>query len=487
LAGHAAHPTTRETTDKTFEGVIAMQQIRPHNPVPLVLVTAALGAFAAPTQARSPIEGELQANTETTPQRILAATVEEICPPGNLLTADLQARCNEIAVNSLSGADIPSANNGLQAMAPEENSAVQNTSIGMASDQQNNVGARLAALRNGIRGASLKGLTFNLDGRQFTGEDLLGSADRPQGGGASADFDDLGAWGFFLNGHFGWGDKDATDRESGFEFDRYNLTAGVDYRFSATTVAGIALGYSNSDSELDLDGGELDQEGYSVHLYGSFLPSDTTYVDVTLGAGTASNDQLRRIRYSIPSITDNSVTVVDQSASASPDSDFLDATIAAGLELGSGAFSYGPHARFSYRKVDVDAFRESMSNPGAAGSGLGLFIDSQKFTSKTFTLGMRASNAYSTSWGVLVPQAGIEWTHEFDDGAESINGYLLGDSTQTYFFLPTDAVDSDYFVVDLGVSAVFTDGRSAFINYSGLLGYNNLDSHQISAGVRFEF
>ncbi len=463
-----------------------MQHTNPRNPISLALA-AALGAFAGGAHAQSPIEGELQANTTTTPQRILAKTVEDICPPGNLLVDDLQARCNEIAVASLSGDDIAGANNGLQGMAPEENSAVQRTSIGMASDQQNNVGARLAALRSGVRGASLKGLTFNLDGRQFTGEQLLGRADRPQGGGAGADFDDLGAWGFFMNGHIGWGDKDATDRESGFEFDRFSLTAGVDYRFSNNAVAGAALGYSSSDSDLKRDGGSLEHDGYSLHLYGSFQPTDNSYIDATLGAGTASNDQFRRIRYSVPSLTAPGLTVVDQTASASPDSDFLDLTIGAGMEFGSGSFSYGPHARFSYRKVDVDSFRESMSNPTGPGSGLGLFIDSQEFTSKTLTLGVHAANAFSTSWGVLMPQIGVEWTHEFEDGAESINGYLLGDSTQTYFFLPTDASDSDYFTVDLGVSALFANGKTVFVNYSGLLGYSNLDSHQISAGMRLEF
>ena len=103
------------------------------------------------------------------------------------------------------------------------------------------------------------------------------------------------------------------------------------------------------------------------------------------------------------------------------------------------------------------------------------------------SLGGQATYAVSYSWGVLVPQASLEYVHEFDDDSRNIDGQFVGDPSGTTFSLPTDSADQNYFNIGLGTSAIFTQGRSAFLFYRGVLGYEDVSQHSISAGVRMEF
>ena len=47
-----------------------------------------------------------------------------------------------------------------------------------------------------------------------------------------------------MQGHYNWGDRDASQYEDAFDFDDFGITGGVDYRYSEATVAGIALSFS---------------------------------------------------------------------------------------------------------------------------------------------------------------------------------------------------------------------------------------------------
>ncbi|MBK8536466.1 MAG: autotransporter domain-containing protein [Candidatus Competibacteraceae bacterium] len=46
------------------------------------------------------------------------------------------------------------------------------------------------------------------------------------------------------------GDKSRTTQESNFDYDAYDITGGVDYRFTDRFIAGFALGYSSTSSDL---------------------------------------------------------------------------------------------------------------------------------------------------------------------------------------------------------------------------------------------
>jgi uncharacterized protein with beta-barrel porin domain len=453
----------------------------------LITVLAVNQIGLIPVYAQGPLEN---LPGETPPQEAVGEVIAKICPPQMGLDPDLQERCNEVATAVIGRTDVQGGLNGLQAMAPEENSAVGTSSIEVSGAQINNIGARLTALRRGTTGLSLQGLTFNTDGRKVSGDELFGvQARNIKGGAAGADDAGFSRLGVFINGGYGWGNRDATLRESGFDFDSYGITAGVDYRLTNQFVLGAAFGYGNTDAEINAQGGTLDTNAYSISVYGSYYPTQAFYIDAIVSGGINDHEQARSIRYGVASPDPSDPgrrTLVDQTATAEFDSDQISASLGSGYNFSQNGWTFGPYGRLGYVDVDVDGFRENISNPTAPGSGLGLAIDEQDFTSFTLTVGGQVTKAISMAWGVLAPQFNVEYGHEFANDNDAIAGRFLGDTSNTTFFLPTDEPDRNFVNLSVGASAVFAKGRSAFIQYQTLLGYKDLESHAIGVGLRLE-
>lgn len=424
------------------------------------------------------INESLSQAAATPPQREVGRVIGTICPKG-IVSEELQRDCNAVVGGAIGGD--PGSATALDNVTPDEASAPLDASQTSINVQTRNIAARQAALRRGAGGLSVSGLGFYKDGRRIGAADLPGQ--RPRGGAAAADGSgDFGRLGVFINGTVSGGDRDPTANEEGFDFDTYGVTLGVDYRVSDDFAAGLALGYDNSEIDLDAEGGGLDSDTLSLTLYGVYYPTANVYLNGSLSFGGSKYDQERAIRYALAD-----GTTVDQRAISDFDGDQWSFSVDGGYELSNGPWTYGPLARLQYIKAEVDGYRERMSDPDASGSGWGLAIDEQDFESLTFSLGGQVSFASSQSWGVLQPTLRAEWVHEFEDDTDFVVGRFLGDPSGEQFRLPTDATDANYFNLGVGVSAVFARGSSAFLFYQATLGFDDLSYYSLGAGVRWEF
>lgn len=187
-----------------------------HALVCLVLLTGSAPAVA------TPIADAFGALAATPPQQAVGATIAVICPSGKITSTDLQARCNEIAGEALATmpGDASGARDGLQAMAPEEDAVLGSLQVDADQNHLDTVRGRLSALRGA--GASLASVSLSLDGTVLAG---LGAA--PARGQAAGAAD--GKVGLFFSGSFSSGDRDATARESGFDFRAFDILGGADY------------------------------------------------------------------------------------------------------------------------------------------------------------------------------------------------------------------------------------------------------------------
>ncbi|MGB5830569.1 MAG: autotransporter domain-containing protein, partial [Thiohalocapsa sp.] len=434
----------------------------------------------APVTVNVAASDALSSRADLTPnERSVAVAIETLCPQLGKMSSrtadqeDLFQQCSQMLENS-SSSGIP---NTLEQVTTEKARAATSAAVETGNQQLANIGSRLAAVRGGATGLSLQGFTLNVDGQPVPGQlaaDLLTS---PLSGGAASGDSPFGRWGFFLNGSFNFGDKDATDNESGFDFSTTGVTAGADYRFSDQLVAGGALGYATNDTTFDSDGGGLDTETWHLAAYGTYGWSERGYVDAIVEYGWQSYDSKRNIRYQIASETG----AVSRQAKADYDGTQFGASVGAGYDFDQGPLSYGVYGRAGYLQVDVDGYREQ----GAG--GLALSLDGFSATSVTTTLGARISQVFNTNWAVLVPQARAEWEHEYDNDADTLVARFAADPTGTAFGVLSDSPDRDYFRLGLGLSAVFRHGLSAFVNYDTVLDQEDWTNHLIDVGVRWEF
>ena len=422
-------------------------------------------------------------------QRAMAQALGRLCQAGST-GEDLQQRCREMIISTRT--DPLGVAKALQQVAPEEFAAQGRLSIEAASRQVRNIHTRLMALRSGaIGGLNLKNLDVNINGQSVP---LSSDAEfrlhgkplsRPAGGALSsgaAHAIELNKLGVFVNGHVGLGDKGTTENESGFDFNSLGLTAGVDYRFTDTFILGLALGYSQLETSLYDEGGNIDSTGFNLSIYSTFYQPKEFYLDMLFSYGMNSYENSRNINYVLAN------TSVNQVANSSHDGDQLIFSFSAGYHLHFGALTLTPTARVDHISANIDEFTENMSNPDAPGAGLALAIENQSVKSLTFAFGAQAALELKPESGTtLIPQISLEWVSEYKNDQRWIKGQFIDDAGGEIFMLQTDEPDTGYANLGLGLALQFDDKTSAFINYERMLNLEDMTNHSLMASVRMEF
>lgn len=377
----------------------------------------------------------------------------------------------------------------LQQIAPDEIAAQGTTSVSVANSQQSNVAARIVALQSGIRGLSLRRLSLRGSDSMLAGDDLQKLA-----GGAAGEGDANSRLGLFVSGDVGFGNKDATTRAAGFDFDSQSLTVGVDYFLNTASFVGVALGLNKVNMDIDGNGGGLDTDNVSLSVYGSVFRKNNFYVNGFLDYSSSSYDSTRNLNYTLDKttggccvVTESGRVTVAQAANGSTDGNQTTLSLNMGHDWNKGALTYGPSLDLTYTSLTIDSFSETMSNPAAVGRGLALTFMKQDIDSFRSVLGFKVNRASSQSWGIFSQQLRVNWHHEFKDDARSIQSFYKFDPAKTLMTLKADDTDPDFYSVAVDLSAGLSRGRSAFVSYAALLGLDNISANQLNAGMRFEF
>lgn len=360
--------------------------------------------------------------------------------------------------------------------AAQQIATVAVTSLATVINATSSLNAHLNTLHDGENaGVNLNGLNINVDGNTFSLTEIQKWLGSGQGGAAGGDSSILGdKLGVFVNGNFSFGDHDRTSREAGFDFDIFGVTVGTDYRLTDQLFLGMAFGYAATDSDFDRSGGGSEVDTYSISLYSSYNHPGNFYLDGLLRFGWSDYE------------LDRTFSIAGARQKAEADYDGIDyaVSISGGYDFVFGRFSIQPIARFEYVAVDIDEYREKARSAGAATSLLA--VNQQNLQSLRTSLGGQATYVISTSQGIFVPTLRIEWQHEYKNNSRTIRSSLI--STPTFqFSSQSDKPDRNFLNLGAGVTAVFAQGVSGFLNYEALLGNQYLSQHTVNLGMRIEF
>jgi outer membrane autotransporter protein len=449
-----------------------------------------------------PVEGFAQqldmVPGQTRLQRDLGLAINStVCPalaadPGvnrddGSLAGDLFGRCNDlIATATEINSGIPGGNS-LGLSAGELNAALdsiahtQMPAIGRGASeisviQAGIIGERLYALREGADGVQIAGHAYDEEGRRVDFDvDLL------EASGAAGD-DALAGSGFgaFLNVKGGFGDRDTTGEELGFDYYNTGATLGMDYRFSENFFAGIAGGYTYSDRDFSRSGGNIESDTASGWLFLGFQEQGF-YLDGLYGFSYHWIDTERDIVIPIGAAPSGLAMAANRTAKGDTEATEHQLAANAGYVFEFGGLGLGPIAGIEWITLDVDDFDES----GAG--GLALSYEDDDLDSLITTLGAEASYDLSTDFGVLTPQVRAAWAHQFDDDSRDITAQYRFDPTNTRFFVRTRSPDRDYVDLGLSVAAQLPGGLSMFLAYDTILGHSYFSVHSFTLGGRLEF
>ncbi len=423
-------------------------------------------------------ENDLEDKTDNPNANKVGGVIGKICSDG-MASANFLRDCNAL-VNA------PNPGPALEQITPNTVGNAPDITQISAQAQMLNLRSRLSSVRSGIMGIDIERLNIQRGGWTLSGHDLrylLASADG--GGTPSAEVapsPNLGALGIFASGSLDFGNRDTTENQTGFDFKAFALTVGIDYRFTDRLVLGTAASYVGNDNQYVSGSGSLDTHGYGLALYGTYYQSDNFYVDGILSYGWNDYDQQRSVNYSLPD-----TEVRQQFDSAYGGQQFF-ADIGTGYNFTRGALTFGPEVRLSYLNLRVDPFRERASNDDP-GSAWALAIGEQDLQSLVSRLGGRVNYLIEQPWGVLQPQVGLNWLHEFKSNSRLVQGQFVEGANvpNNLFYLLVDPVDPNYFELSLGLTARFNKGPAAMLQYRTLLGYDHLDQNAITAQFRWEF
>jgi uncharacterized repeat protein (TIGR01451 family) len=471
---------------------------RASNTATVQAVGAASVSASSATPAAGPVSFALNGGLATlaglTPaQTAVATALDNACPALSALGTptpaqqDLLAQCQ--ALSSAAGAHPEQVRSALDQMLPHTALLQTNAGILVASTQFDNIKARIAALRSGGGGRHFGGLSFNTSDGMLPigkfGDALLGldtgKTDDRQKQEIGSGFD---RWGFFASGTFSRGSADPRQATPGYGFHTNGITAGVDYRFNAHAIVGVSAGYANYSSAVDVVGGGLDTHGWSLSAYSTFFTQNSWYLDGVLSWGNNTYDINRRILYTL--VSGAGTTTVNQTATSSSGGNTLAGALTFGRDVAKGPWSFGPYFRGTWTHTSFDAYQETLKS-SLPGNGLGLDVQSRNVNSIASVLGAKVNYASSQSWGVMMPHAEVEWEHEYRNSPDSITASFLQDPTATPIQLNGDPVDTNFFRLGLGLSFVFTGGRSGFVYYEKTLGLTGITQDTIALGFRMEF
>ena len=399
----------------------------------------------------------------------LAAALETICQKQGL-DGDLLAQCTALRT-ALGQGDAAGSASILRALGAEE-AATESSSIveNRAGSQQDRINMRLGTLHRTARSATSLTTAFNFDGWDVP----IGLAAAESEAEASGGLFDQRLGGFLI-GDAGRGNRSTSVREDGFDYKRYGLSGGLDYRFTDAWVAGFALGFNRYSAELQDGAGALDAKVRSGSLYSSYSLANGAYFDATLGISGFAFDTVRAIQYRAGGRSE------DRRALGNYDAEQLSATFSFGYPIVSGSWNITPSAALEYSHTDSDSFTET-----GAGA-LNLFIQGQDVYSLLGSLNVQASRTFSIERGVLVPYANASLYFEQKNESNPTVAFFPSDVDRTRIFIRSDEADTRFGSAGMGITWFMPSGLQAYLDYRRTIGLKGFTQNGISLGLRLEF
>ena len=225
---------------------------------------------------------------------------------------------------------------------------------------------------------------------------------------------------------------------------------GLDYQIDATSLVGVAGGYTNSHFSVDQRRTSGDVEGAHVGLY-AVKTFGRTYVAASADYAHFTNNTERSIDW-----------VLDEQAQGDFDSEQVGARVEAGLKTSVRGLGLTPFIGFQASHLQSDGFTEDSQRSGGPGI-LGLTFRSHNETSLVSSLGLQLDSRISLSGSrSLQPFARIAWLHEFDPDREA--DAFLTSSPGASFTVEGASASSDLAKINLGLNFQMTE-------HSGLFAY----------------
>jgi len=273
---------------------------------------------------------------------------------------------------------------------------------------------------------------------------------------------------FWTGGAVNFGKMQPGTSDNGIDFTTSGVSFGADKQVSSKLTLGLGVGYGHDTSDIGQHGSRSSVDSYNFAFYGSYQPTDKTYIDAVIGYQWLQFDARRYV-------TDNGNTV-----HGSRDGKQLFGSFSVGYQHQTDDMLLTPYGRLDVARASLDGYTET---------GDAIFaLDYQRQTVKTSTatLGILAQWTAKRDYGTWAPQLRAEFGHDMQGSSQATMRYA--DLLNGPLYQATLMNQSrNHTMLGAGVALQTLKGWLLRLEYQNYLDNTSKDNQSILIGVEKKF
>ncbi|WP_200761430.1 autotransporter outer membrane beta-barrel domain-containing protein [Poriferisphaera corsica] len=279
--------------------------------------------------------------------------------------------------------------------------------------------------------------------------------------------------GVYLLTSYTQSDIDATANQLGSESKQFDIHFGSDFEIVENLRVGGAIGYANIDSDADQNLGNTTVDAISLLSYANYFLTPNLRIDTSAGITYSNYDIERNIFVGASKTTATAATDARQYSFEIGANYLIDDLPVENLTL-------TPFAYLQYTKTEIDGYTES--GAGTASQK----VKDQEDISLVSSLGALVSYKIERGASVFEPFISASYQHEFKNDSRNVSFSFVGNPANPFTAI-IDSTDENYYAFSTGFLYASPEDFSIRLNYDTNFENDNIESHRISAAIRFNF
>ncbi len=391
-------------------------------------------------------------------------TFSEVSTPEDLLVEVLYDP-TEVWVLVL-GVGKPMRMIALEKFTPRIAGNIKDVLFNVTNAQYGQLTTRLAAIRSGVQGITLQGLSQEPMVQQYSKRALPPDKQILKPISEELNWDIWTSASGVFSKINNVRDLPSTNSITGL------FMLGADHRINKIVNVGVYAGYQSTWARQS--NARLRSNGVKFGLYGT-AQWKGFYLNGIVGGGANSFNIKHSFDYAKRPWTTR----------GNPFAGELDSLLGAGYEHRVGPWKFGVNNSVQYTYVGVSAFTQNTGDHKTR--NLNVRVGSQNPSSLVYTLGGNVSYLWQIASNYqILPTLGMYWQHEFLNYGQRIGSRLANGKGVPFYFQSQSGARNNAFGV-AGITAQIGSRLGAFVHYTPQFGGAQLYSNAILVGLNFNF
>jgi outer membrane autotransporter protein len=251
----------------------------------------------------------------------------------------------------------------------------------------------------------------------------------------------------WINGTSFRGDQDSEVSFAGYEYSSQSIVGGIDFKLEERFIAGLSVGYTGSDLDVDYDRGAGDIGSTFASLYTGYF-SGQFYLDGIFSYGRHEYDNMRNlVAFSTPLQT-----------TSSHRGDSWSLYGESGYNFTFSNWNLQPFASLQYIYLDESGFET------AGADALNIVMKSRNTDSLVSDLGGRLNAAFKMPIGIIVPEISASWNYDFGIDDNQLSASFAG-YRDASFTIKGRGEEQNMLKMSAGVTYYGRSGFSSSLKY----------------------